>query len=545
MLPLATLIIAMLLTVMLIPVVSALAVRFQAVDIPNERKVHLRPIPRIGGVAMALGAFVPIVVWNFADGFVRAYLVGASILVVTGLVDDLRELSPRVKFGGQFAAAAVALFLGGVKITSLGTLLPEGVTLPDPVAVPLTLIAIVGVTNAVNMADGLDGLAGGICLLIFCAIGYLAFLDGNAPIGLVALALAGVIFGFLRFNTHPASIFMGDAGSQFLGFSAVTLALGLTQGSDALSPLLPLLLLGLPVLDTLTVMAIRASQGRSLFSADKNHIHHSLMQIGLRHPESVLVIYVVQALLVLAAVQLRFKSDWIILLGYAGFSLMVAGFFAFSRRHEWTISRHNILDVVIWGGLNRVKVEGTVICLAFRSFEWGVPLLLLISCLRPMLVPGYVTIAAPFLLLLLALVRSVRPQWSGGVIRGVIYLLVPFVIYYGDTGAGSILGVVGERIYEGAFVVVALLMVVISKFSRRSEGFRSTPLDLLVIMLAVAVSGLPMQQLLHYRLGLMAAKIIILYFGFEVLMAELRGKYDRLSIWTAAALVALVTINWR
>ncbi|ABB31739.1 Glycosyl transferase, family 4, conserved region [Geobacter metallireducens RCH3] len=545
MLPLATLILAMLLTVMLIPVVSALAVRFHAVDMPNERKVHLRPIPRIGGVAMALGAFVPIMVWNFADGFVRAYLIGASILVATGLVDDLYELSPRVKFSGQFAAAAVALFMGGVKIDSLGTLLPESTALPELIAIPLTILAIVGVTNAVNMADGLDGLAGGICLLIFCAIGYLAFLDGNVSIGLVALAMAGVIFGFLRFNTHPASIFMGDAGSQFLGFSAVTLALGLTQESDSLSPLLPLLLLGLPVLDTLTVMAIRASQGRSIFSADRNHIHHSLMQMGLRHPESVLVIYVVQALLVLAAVMLRFQSDVIILAGYLGFSVVVAGSFAYARRTGFTIRRFDILDVVIVGGLRRVKGEGGVIRLAFRCFELGVPALLLVSCLRPVRVPEYVSVAAPALLLLLALVRIFRPAWSGGAIRVIIYILVPFVVYYGDTGAGSRFGSMGERLYGVMFGILALLIPVISKFSRRSEGFRSTPLDLLVIMLAVAVTGLPVQSLQPYRLGLMAAKIIILYFGFEVLMAELRGKYGRLSGWTAAALVALVTINWR
>lgn len=545
MLPLATLIIAMLLTVMLIPVVSTLAIRFQAVDVPNERKVHLRPIPRIGGVAMAMGAFVPILIWNFADGFVRAYLIGASILIATGLIDDLRELSPRFKFGGQFAAAAVALFMGGVKISSLGSLLPESATLPDLVAIPLTLIAIVGVTNAVNMADGLDGLAGGICLLIFCAIGYLAFRDGSSSIGLVALALAGVIFGFLRFNTHPASIFMGDAGSQFLGFSAVTLALSLTQESDSLSPLLPLILLGLPVLDTLTVMGIRASQGRSIFSADRNHIHHSLMQIGLRHPESVLVIYVIQAVLVLVAVKLRFHSDWSILGGYALFSLSVTGFFAYARRTGWQVRRFDILDVVIMGRLRQVKGEGEVIRLAFRCFEWGVPALLLVSCLRPVRVPDYVAVAGPAFLLLLALVRGIRPEWSGGAIRVIIYLLVPFVVYHGDTGTGSLPGGVGERLYEGAFGVLALLMVVISKFSRRREGFRSTPLDLLVIMLAVAVSGLPVQPMEHHRLGFMAAKIIILYFGFEVLMAELRGKYGRLSAWTAVALVALVTINWR
>ena len=198
---LLTLLLSVLITIALVPVFSRLAISANVVDIPNERKVHTIPVPRIGGVAMALGAFVPILCWNRAGSFVQAYLLGAAVLVVFGLIDDFRELSPRIKFAGQFIAALIAVFWGGVTISSLGMLFSDNLLLPGWLALPLTVIAIVGVTNAINLSDGLDGLAGGICLLSFCCISYLAYLVGNAQIGLIALSLAGVIFGFLRFNT--------------------------------------------------------------------------------------------------------------------------------------------------------------------------------------------------------------------------------------------------------------------------------------------------------------------------------------------------------
>ena len=269
---------------------------------------------------MAVGVFVPVAFWNLSDPFVRAYLAGAVVMVAFGIVDDCRGLAPKWKFLGQLAAALVVVFYGGVKIHTLGALLPEGTVLPEWVCVPLTVLAIVGVTNAINLADGLDGLAGGICLLIFACIGYLAWQEEDIVIGLVALALAGSIFGFLRFNTYPASVFMGDTGSQLLGFSAVTLSLALTQGNTPLSPFVPLVLLGLPILDTLSVMAIRIAKRRSPFTADMNHIHHNLMALGLQQGESVVTIYVLQMFLVASAFLFRFYSDWLLLGGYLVFS---------------------------------------------------------------------------------------------------------------------------------------------------------------------------------------------------------------------------------
>ena len=171
--------------------------------------------------------------------------VGAWAIVVFGLVDDLKNLGWVAKFSGQIVAALVVIFYGKVRICTFGECLPEGFILPNLLNIPLTLLVIVGVTNAINLADGL---AGGISLLIFLCIGWLAYSGFNIPEKLFSIVLCsaavGAIFGFLRFNTYPATVFMGDTGSQLLGFLAVSLSLGITQSSDALSPFLPLLLLG-------------------------------------------------------------------------------------------------------------------------------------------------------------------------------------------------------------------------------------------------------------------------------------------------------------
>ena len=229
---------------------SKLAARFHMVDFPNPRKVHVRPIPRIGGVAMAIGAFVPIILWSTLNDFVIAYLLGAIVICVFGFIDDMRELGYKAKFLAQIAAAVIVVAYGDVRIDSLGSLLPAGVELPDWFSIALTLLAIIGVINAINLADGLDGLAGGITLLSFFAIGYLAYVMEDQLIMLISLSMAGAIFGFLRFNTHPATLFMGDTGSQLLGFTAIVLALKITQNDSALSPVLPLIILGFPILDT-------------------------------------------------------------------------------------------------------------------------------------------------------------------------------------------------------------------------------------------------------------------------------------------------------
>ncbi|MBT0666190.1 undecaprenyl/decaprenyl-phosphate alpha-N-acetylglucosaminyl 1-phosphate transferase [Geobacter pelophilus] len=536
---LVTLLTAVLLTIVLIPVLSSAAIRYNAVDLPNERKVHTRPIPRIGGLAMAAGTFIPLLYVFRGNAFLVAYLAGAGVLVAFGLVDDFRELSPKVKFAGQILAAFIAVFHGGVVIRSLGTLLPDGWLLPEWLAMALTLLVIVGVTNAINLADGLDGLAGGISLLMFAGIGYLAYLAGNAIIGLICLAIGGALFGFLRFNTHPATIFMGDAGSQFLGFSVVTLAIALTQGTRAYSPLLPLLLVGFPVLDTLTVMITRIVQGRSPFTADKNHFHHHLLQLGFLHPESVLIIYVVQTLLVIAALFLRYHSDWLLLLGYLLFCGGVLAVFTLADRTGWRPRGLEQFNLHIGQRIRELRDHGRIIKNFFPLFSVTVPLLLFVTCVRPMELPPFVTCAAGlFGVVILTLVVCGR-QWLMPVLRLAIYLLIPCAVYFGDVSRSAWQDGMGLSLYNASFGLMALLMIVISRFSRRQEGFKSTPLDFLIVMLAVVAPNLPVQRLNEYQLGMTAARIIMLYFSFEVLFAELRGKSFPISVLTASSLLVM------
>jgi UDP-GlcNAc:undecaprenyl-phosphate GlcNAc-1-phosphate transferase len=265
---LSTLLISMFITMALIPILRTAAVRLQTgLDEPEPRKVHARPVPKVGGLAMAAGALIPAIFVVDGGRLVNSVLVGALVLVAFGLADDLRTLGWKAKFCGQIIAALVVVFYGRLTICFLGACLPEGVLLPQAAAVPLTVLVIVGVTNAINLSDGLDGLAGGTSLLVFGCIGMLAFAGAEFPekaaVSVLCAAMAGAIIGFLRFNTFPATVFMGDTGSQLLGFLAITLALAVTQRGSLLSPLLPLLLLGFPVLDTLTVMVERIAAGRS------------------------------------------------------------------------------------------------------------------------------------------------------------------------------------------------------------------------------------------------------------------------------------------
>ncbi len=534
---LSTLLLAVLITIGMTPMLSSLAIRHNLVDIPSDRKVHTRPIPRIGGIAMACGAFAPLLFWYHADRFVVAFLAGAAVLIFFGLLDDLQDLPPKAKFFGQVIAALVVILGGGVQITSLGSLAPN-LHLPAAIAIPLTLVAIVGATNAINLSDGLDGLAGGMCLLIFTAIGYLAYLVGNQIIGLISLALGGVLFGFLRFNTHPATIFMGDAGSQFLGFTAATLSIALTQSTPTLSPVLPLILLGFPILDTLTVMVTRIAKGRSPFSADKNHFHHHLLGLGLRQSESVLVIYVLQTMLVLSAILLRYYPDWFLLACYLCFSLLVLLFFSRARRADWHPQRFSFIDTQITGRLQRFRQQGIVIKRTFPLFEIGIPLLLLITCGFSTKAPDYVIYAALFFALVIGATWVWAKRFLSGALRFTLYLLIPFAVYLFETNTQMHASLLSTPLTM-MFGLFAVLILLISKFSRRQNGFKSSPMDFLIIILAVAVPNLSSQPNHEYQIGLVAAKVIMLYFSFEVLLSELRGRYTIIAGGTVASLLLL------
>jgi UDP-GlcNAc:undecaprenyl-phosphate GlcNAc-1-phosphate transferase len=539
MIPISALLFSVFITIVLIPIFSRLAIRFGAVDLPEPRKVHTRPVPRIGGAAIALGAYIPVLFWATADDFVTAYLAGGGILIAFGLVDDLRGLNYKWKFLGQLLAALVIVFYGGVRITSLGNLLLEDAQLADWFAGALTLVVIVGVTNAINLADGLDGLAGGISLLGFCSIAYFAYLVEGDAVFLLSLALAGAIFGFLRFNTYPASVFMGDTGSQLLGFSAIAFAVKITQEHASLSPVLPLIILGFPILDTLTVMVERIRHGRSPFSPDKNHFHHRLISLGFYHAEAVFIIYLIQSVLIIFAIRFRYHYAWLFLAGYLLFSAALIGAFTLADKTGFRVPRYHLIDHIIKGKLKRIKDDNLIIRISFEISKLLLPLMFLFVCLLPGKIPGHASAAALGFGVFLVALWVFGRKWMGLGLRLVFYLAIPLVLYLGKGERAAWIGPEMLTGYHLLLVVSAFFVILTIKFSRR---FRVTPLDFLIIFIALVVPNLPDQFIRGQNLGFLAVELIVFLFGYEVLITELRGKFDALTVSTLAGL-AIVAIR--
>jgi UDP-GlcNAc:undecaprenyl-phosphate/decaprenyl-phosphate GlcNAc-1-phosphate transferase len=315
----------------LTPIIRWLAIRVKAMDIPNERKVHDRPIPRLGGVAIFI-AFTLIVFLAFspfaliANTFLtvgtqwwKGYLPAACIIMVLGIFDDLKPLGARVKFLTQALAACCAMYFGYV-IKHID--LPWGTSVHLGLwGVPVTLVWIVGLTNAFNLIDGLDGLASGVAFISSLTLMGIALLGQNIELALVCSALAGCLLGFLPYNFHPASIFLGDSGSLFLGFTLAVLSITTSQKSTvAVSILIPMMAFGLPIMDALLAMIrrfLRAMhvwettgqgtyrlfflRGKSMFEADRDHIHHRLMRLGIYHRNAVIFLYAICAAMSVAA----------------------------------------------------------------------------------------------------------------------------------------------------------------------------------------------------------------------------------------------------
>lgn len=528
-------------TVSLIPGMTNLAARLQLVDMPDHRKIHTFPVPRIGGLAIALGAVVPVIFWAQSSSFMRAYLIGAGILVLFGLLDDIKGLGYAAKFAGQFLAALAVVAQGGVRINSLGSLLPGAGLLPVWFAFIFTVIAVIGVTNAINLSDGLDGLAGGISLLGFCCIAFLAYLRGNEAIVLMSLSLGGAIFGFLRYNTHPASLFMGDTGSQLLGFSAAVFAIKITQGDTPFSPVLPLIILGFPILDTLTVMAERVREGRSPFSADKNHFHHRLIRLGLSHAEAVLMIYIIQAAMIVAALVFKY-DDRVLMTSYTLFAVLIISAFAVADRKEFRFRDHPLARYMASDRLKKITTGDWIIKVSFTVSRVIVPLLLPLSCLMPAKVPGYISaIAFCFGMLIVFFWIFARKKLSS-CLRVVCYLTIPPLLYLIYRGRGAWISHATFTVYNFSFVIIAVFALLTARFTRRKKGFRMTSMDFLVIFIALLVPNLPDQSIQNYHLGFLAVGIIVLLFSYELLIDELR---DKLNTPAAAMLTALGLIGLR
>jgi UDP-GlcNAc:undecaprenyl-phosphate GlcNAc-1-phosphate transferase len=291
----------------LTPAVGRFARILGVVDQPGEaRRLHLRPIPRLGGIALLLGIFVPALAFLQLGGAYRGILLGAAIATCVGVVDDFRELPWWGKLGGQVAAAAVAVG-SGVEVDRFTFPFLGIQDLPAWVGVPATLIWIVAIMNMVNFLDGMDGLAAGICAIAGSTFAVIALSLSKPQAAILSAIVAGACFGFLRHNFYPARIFMGDSGAMLLGFILATLSVqGLLKTAATVALFFPLLVLAIPIVDTSFVLAKRLKYRRPLYEADRTHLHHRFANIGFSQRRAALYMYAWCALLAGAALATRF-----------------------------------------------------------------------------------------------------------------------------------------------------------------------------------------------------------------------------------------------
>ncbi len=293
---------ALIISLLATPLVSKLAFKVGAVDRPGRRKVHSRLMPRLGGLAIYLGFIITLLITAEVSKSLIGLLLGGSFIVALGVLDDIRGVSPRRKFFGQLVAAAIAVFFG-IEVINITNPFGGSWPLPEWLGIPLTIFWIAGVTNAVNLIDGLDGLAGGLSAIAALMLAVIGWMEGQSVLVLPALILAASTIGFLRYNFYPAKIFMGDSGSMFLGYILACLSIiGLTKTATVVSVFIPILILGIPIFDTLFAIIRRYINNQPIFKADKEHLHHRLLAIGLSHRQTVLVIYGVNLVLGASAV---------------------------------------------------------------------------------------------------------------------------------------------------------------------------------------------------------------------------------------------------
>ncbi len=292
------------------PFVKKFAYKIGAIDVPKDnRRMHKEPIPRVGGLAIIFGFLVAVLCFGRPSRQLYATLAGAAIIAVMGVIDDCKDLDAKLKLIIQIVAALVVIIGGDIRINVFTNpnILSDNPywVLPSWLSVTITVLWVVFITNAVNFIDGLDGLAAGVSAIMTVSLVFIAIRVGEYQIAVVGIALMGACFGFLPFNFNPATIFMGDTGSTFLGFMLATMSIqGVFKSYAVISLAVPFLILGLPLFDAAFAMIRRILTGKNPMTADRGHLHHRLIDMGFSQKQTVFILYAISGVLGISAVLL-------------------------------------------------------------------------------------------------------------------------------------------------------------------------------------------------------------------------------------------------
>ncbi|MED1641965.1 MraY family glycosyltransferase [Brevibacillus agri] len=337
------------------PYVKKLAEKVGAVDAPNQRKVHTRIMPRMGGLAIYLGYLVAFFLFVPYDSMseMLGIFIGSTIVMAVGMLDDKYQLSPKWKLLGQLIATAIVVIPFGLKIGVVNLPYSGSIDFSSGwlfwLAIPITMFWIVGVTNAVNLIDGLDGLSAGVSAIAAGTMGVMALLMGDYKVATYCFVLLGAILGFLYFNFHPARLFMGDTGSLFLGFNLAALSIMGFKEALFVSFIIPIVVLGVPLWDTFFAIVRRIVNKKPISSPDKGHLHHCLLNMGLSHRATVLTIYSISIFFGTMAILLTKTTKWttiivmVVLLIAIHLGTEIVGLV--SRRHRPLINAYRRLRI--------------------------------------------------------------------------------------------------------------------------------------------------------------------------------------------------------
>ncbi len=518
-----------------VPLAIRLAPSLGMLDLPDPRKVHSTPIPRVGGWGIVFGSLIPLVVLQDFSPLIQSFVIGGLTLFLYGLWDDARQISHWIKFVGQIFAAGIVVYYGDLYVTYFPFLIDQ--PLDPAIGKPFTMFAMIGMINAINHSDGLDGLAGGESMLSLIAIAILGFMAEDTLSVALAFATMGGILGFLRYNTYPAQVFMGDSGSQFLGFSLAFLAIYLTQvAHPALCAGLPLLFLGLPISDILAVLFQRIKGHMHWFKATRNHVHHRLLDLGFDHYETVVIIYSVQLILVLCAIFMRYQSDVIVVATYfAIIGALFAGLLLAERR-GWNLDQSRTAS-----GLSRLvvhlKLEPRLAdgLLAFISLV--VPAFVLGGTIWISHVPRDFAIISGVLTLLLALEMLLDRVRGSIVVRATVYVAAVFSAYLVIHYPGS----AAYPVTTFALFAVGALALATAIFIRLTSkiSFGTSPTDYLIVFGVLAIALFGNSYIAARDTAQLVVFSVVLIYGSEVIISRLQSRWHILNLATLAGLAIL------
>jgi UDP-GlcNAc:undecaprenyl-phosphate GlcNAc-1-phosphate transferase len=530
-------ILSMAISMAIIPVMIRLAPHLGMVDKPDHRKVHTVPIPRVGGIGIVVGALLPVFIWLPMNDLMLSFLFGSFVLFVFGIWDDVAELGHYVKFIGQFIAVIAVVYYGDLWVSHFPFIGID--TIPGYIGKPFTVMAIVGMINAINHSDGLDGLAGGESLLSLSAMAYMAYLFDSDVVLVIAFSAIGGIFGFLRYNSYPAKVFMGDGGSQFLGYVLGFLVVYLTQITNpVLSAALPVLLLGLPIADILAVFYLRAKSGVNLFKATKNHVHHRLLSLGFLHYESVIIIYSIQLAFVVSAILLPYENDFLLMGLYLIGITAVFTTLTLCERKNYRVHKSSRQDqeptesgLPAW--MQRLEFVPAM------TLEASVSIFLVGGALMCGSIPVDFGVASAILLLIM-LVLLVRRRGIMLPYRLITFVSAGFAVYLLTNYPPTWL--LDQNIIVYLFFALLMISTFLTARTLPVKTFQITPLDYLVVVIAIAIALIPGEGLEAHGTVMMALQVIILFYACEMIIQSIGSVFNR---FTGSLVSALTIISLR